>query len=86
MDIRNLSFRDDQIFQDIRWRQLNHHSRMNILVCNDSVAAGNERPVEAVSQSSYNGEVEDQPAYENDEIANESNDSSGYDIDYISSG
>ena len=75
-----------QPLRKVRWRQLNHHSRMNILVSYDAVVVGNGRPVDAVSLSGYDGEVEDPHVNEIDERAYESHDPSGYDIDYISSG
>ena len=65
---------------------MNHYSRVNFLVSYDAMAVGNGRPVEAVSQSGYDGEVEDPHAYEIDERVYDIHDRYGYDIDYISLG
>ena len=40
-----------QPLRKVRWRQLNHHSRVNYLVSYDAVAVGNGRPFDAVSLS-----------------------------------
>ena len=75
-----------QPLRKVRWRQLNHYSKVNFLVSNDAEAVGNGRSVEAVSQNGYDGEVEDLHSFEIDERSYDSHYRSGYDIDYISSG